>query len=236
MIIIRKSFIFLRSLFFFIDFNFCICCFKLIYGNFLCISCWSLLKFLPINKCCICNIYIKSTCFNCGLNIFGIFNYNETFSKLVMKFKYGNKFFLGKFFTNYLVNLYQTVNKDLDVKNTTIIYIPHYFGKQISISINSSLYLAYEFQKIFGGKIYKNILFKNNKKRQKNTKNFQERQNNAFFNYSINSNSKKKIYQKNCILIDDVITTGATVINCGYLISQYKPKNLYILCLGKVTF
>ena len=40
---------------------------------------------------------------------------------------------------------------------------------------------------------------------------------------------KKIIKNKNIILVDDVITTGATITECGMLLKDHGAKNIYAL-------
>lgn len=205
--------------------KFCLYCYKInLYGN-LCINCWLKLKFWNNELCGICNRFSINECYECNLTVKVIFIYNEIIKDLILKFKYNNKFFIGKIFINYLINLYVPKN------DLVILYIPHYFTKQLTTSFNSSLLLAYEFQKQFGGVLFHNILKKITKLRQKNTKNFKERTNthNRFI-----IQNKHLIKNKNIVLIDDILTTGSTINTCGLLIKTANPLSLQIFSLAKI--
>lgn len=209
--------------------KFCLYCYKLIFQGFLCINCWKQLKFWNNQLCGICGHYRINDCYTCKLNVKIIFIYNNILMDLILKFKYGNKFFISEFFINHLIGLYNIK----PVNNLVILYIPHYFSKQITTSFNSSLLLAYEFQKKFGGTIIHNFLKKTSKIRQKDTKNFKERIN-THNRFTINNANKNLIKNKDVILIDDILTTGSTITTCGFLIEIAKPLSLQIFTIGKV--
>lgn len=208
--------------------KFCLYCYKIIFNGCLCINCWKELKFWDNQRCGICGNYRINDCYECKINVKIIFVYNYILKDLIMKFKYGNKLFIGEFFIYYLRSLYVSYEKDL-----IILYIPHYFSKQVTTSLNSSLILAYEFQRQFGGTIIHNFLKKTSKIRQKDTKNLNERTN-THNRFAIDDNKKNLIKNKNIILIDDILTTGSTVTICSLLIKMATPASLQVFAIGKI--
>jgi ComF family protein len=206
--------------------KFCIYCYKTIINGHLCVNCWQHIRFWNNELCGICGNYRINDCYSCEIDIKIIFIYNNLLKDLILKFKYGNKFFIGGFFVNYLRSIYKP--KD----NLVILYIPHYFPKQITTSFNSSLLLAYEFQKEFGGEIIHNFLTKTSKIRQKDTKNFKERIN-THNRFSIIEANKYLIKNKHVVLIDDVVATGSTITTCSLLIKNANPLSLQVFAIGK---
>jgi competence protein ComFC len=217
-----------KYLFFLCNFNICFNCYQVIIGKGLCVKCWKQLKFTPYNSCGICGLNGKVTCYNCNLDSRNIFSYNSILSNLILQFKYGKKHYLSDFFVKFMGSLY------IPYKNLVILYIPHFFGKQITTSVNSSLLLAYAFKSKFGGTIAHNILKKINKRRQKDACNYKERAENSLESYKINMQYINLVKNKNIILIDDIITTGSTITTCGNLIKKCYPNSLQILTVGKV--
>jgi predicted amidophosphoribosyltransferase len=212
-------------------FGMCIHCYEIILDNYLCIACWKQLKFLNHNRCGVCNVLVGSNiCIGCNLNIKSIFVYNAIISNLILKLKYGKKYYISKFFIQLLGLFYNNKNNNL-----IIMYIPHYGYKQLKTSINTSLLLAYEFQNQYGGRIIHNILQKQNQLRQRDTKNYKERIDNGFKGYTINPDKKDLLKNKDILLIDDILTTGGTIISCGNLIKGCLPRRLDIFTISKVT-
>lgn len=209
------------------NFKLCFQCYKVILGGYLCNKCWNKLEFLEHNRCGICGLKSKTNCVNCNLYVRSLLLY-KNIDLLILQLKYNKKYYLCEFFIRLMVNIY------IKKENFLILYVPHFYGKQITTSINSSLLLAYEFKKQFGGVIIHNILKKINKKRQKDAKNYKDRMNNSFENYVINNELALQLKDRDVILIDDIVTTGSTITTCGGLIQKYSPKSLQILTIGKV--
>jgi competence protein ComFC len=229
--IINKIQNFINS--FFLNFSMCLYCNNKMLGNYLCNECWKKLEFWNNNLCPICGENIMIECYNCNINIKTLLIYNSILKFLMIKFKYGNKFFIGEFFVNLIlinINIFE------EEKNYIILYIPHYWSKQFTTSINSSMFLAYELKKkLHTSIIYHNILIKNNPLRQKDSKNHTERHN-INEKYSINLNKIHLLTNQNVILIDDITTTGATILTANKLIRKAYPKSLIVLTVGKVFY
>jgi ComF family protein len=51
-------------------------------------------------------------------------------------------------------------------------------------------------------------------------------------NESLVGDRKKEFKDKNILLIDDVMTTGATIDECARVLKKLKPKNIYVLVLA----
>lgn len=216
--------------------SFCVYCNTYIYGSILCYQCWSQLKFWNNIQCSICGEKIIDDCYNCNINVKTLLIYNDILKYLILKFKYANKLFLGEFFIK-LFNIQKYLNKS----NTYIIlYIPHYWNKQITTTINSSMFLAYQLYNQLEKdnikcKILHNILIKNSSIRQKDSISYKDRFN-ISDKYSINSNKMYLIKNQHIILIDDILTTGSTILTCNKLIKSAMPQSLQIFTIGKVFY
>jgi competence protein ComFC len=215
-------------------FSFCLYCNMYIFGSYLCHECWQKMEFWNNNLCAICGERVLKECYNCNFNIKTIFVYNSILKFLILKFKYGNKFFIGEFFINLLLmNIIININN----KNLYIIlYVPHYWHKQITSSINSSMFLAYELhKKIPNSKIYHDIFIKNSPLRQKDSKNYKDRFN-ITNKYSVNLDKIHLLTNQNVILIDDILTTGTTILTISKFIKKSYPNSLLVLTVGKIFY
>lgn len=77
---------------------------------------------------------------------------------------------------------------------------------------------------------YVRILKSKSKKAQKSVYGKIERVRNAKFDYKCPENLSLK--GKTVILIDDIVTTGASLCNCATLIRALRPKRIVAACLG----
>lgn len=177
-------------------------------------------------NCNIANIDICDSCLSLAkLNqketesyIYTIYDYKDPIvKKIIHSFKYKNRKDLKKTIGEIL---YAKIIEELyDLKtfknfnNIILIPIPLSKKRQRERTYNQSMLIVKEIIKLDKNKNFilgKNILIKNkNTKHQANIKNRKERLKNVIGTFSVIN--KEKIKNKNIILIDDVITTGATL-------------------------
>jgi predicted amidophosphoribosyltransferase len=62
---------------------------------------------------------------------------------------------------------------------------------------------------------------------------WRDRQKNVKHAFGLNQKQSNIITGKNVVLIDDVITTGATIRSCVKALKQAKPDNVYVLTLAR---
>lgn len=152
-----------------------------------------------------------------------IFEKDGVLQNAIHALKYKNKFLTGIFWGETLAGFLQ--EKIIDWGIDFILPIPLHKLKQLERGYNQSYYIAKGLSKKLNLKLNDKIL-----KRIKHTKSqtkldLLERQENmsgAFF--VIN---KKQITGKNILLIDDVITTGATVNECGKVLIEGGAAKVY---------
>ncbi len=91
-------------------------------------------------------------------------------------------------------------------------------AKELALSISKKL-----------GIEYVELLKSKSKKSQKSVYG-RERKENAQFDYKRKDTASLK--GKNIILVDDIVTTGASMTNCAALIKKLKPRRIIGACLG----
>lgn len=137
-----------------------------------------------------------------------IFEENGSLQKLVHALKYENKFkigiFLGKKLGNIKNEIFNSWHADF------IIPVPLFNLKKVERGFNQSLYISKGINQVTNLPIKNNIIKRTKNTISQTTLTLEERKENLHEAFTLTN--KKLVQNKKIIVIDDVITTGATVI------------------------
>lgn len=196
----------------------CIICSKDTDCKYLCKDCRKKMK--EYNKIHILN---KE---NYNINCYSTFYYSGIVKELILKLKYKNNFIAGMLLAEYMLNIIKNNNLEIDL----ITYVP---STKIAIKkrgYNQSEYLAKHIGRKINIPVLK-ILEKTCESRDQIGLNDKERWNNLKGSFRCINN--RKIKNKKILLIDDVITTGATCFYCGKTMYLNGAKEVNVLTAGK---
>ncbi|AEB76915.1 ComF family protein [Clostridium botulinum] len=199
----------------------CILCGKnLEEGKRLCINCIRNIK--------VCNNVVKLThedyIFNCYSSVY----YSGNVKELILKLKYKNDFMAGEAFINYMMDTIDIYHIKFDI----ITYVPSSKEALKERGYNQGEYLAKLVAEKTNKKVVK-VLEKSKKTKDQIglTKNQRwENLKNSFKCIDIN-----KIQGKKILLVDDVLTTGATAFYCSKEMILNGAKDVSILTVAKST-
>lgn len=201
--------------------------------NHTCENCFDTLPFIK-NFCDRCGSMVKpdliGVCQTCKttnynfINARSVFVYNEITIPIVHNIKYNSKKYLIPFAIKYMVDYFSTMNLFPDI----ITNIPMHEKKVKARGYNQSKLLAQEFSKStnipfieFCSKIIDN---------NSQTKlSFDERKQNVKDVFKFKSEHRKSIKGKTILIIDDVITTGATASELSKVLTKNGAKECYVL-------
>ncbi|WP_342261818.1 ComF family protein [Alphaproteobacteria bacterium endosymbiont of Tiliacea citrago] len=209
--------------------------------NNLCFSCFSSLKHLVLG-CKKCQqplsyvgkeIDVCSVCIDKDYSFFdemiSAFIYNEFLKKHIIKLKNNNDFYLSDVFCSFLVK------KIKHMVNSSFIIapIPLHSLKLYKRGYNQSLILAKSV-----AKQAKIICIHDLFERTKNTytqanKTQKERETNVKDAFIFNKKYKLFIKDKTILIIDDIITTGATIFECAKTLKNIQNKGIKLLSIGR---
>lgn len=197
----------------------CILCQEDVYDdNLICNKCKMSIKF--------CNDVFCVEHANDSFSYYSVSYYSGVMMELILKLKYKSNFRAGEVIAQYMINLIKTENIQFDA----IAYIPITKVSMKKRGYNQSEYLA----RIIASEM--NIPIIHCLEKVKQTKdqiglNGNERWNNVLGSFRIaNENNFKN---KNILLVDDVITTGATAFSCAYELKKCKAEKIIILTGAK---
>ncbi len=120
------------------------------------------------------------------------------------------------------------INKNLNLNNTVITNVPRRRSSVRKYGFDHAEMLAKSLSKEIGIE-YKKLLVSRAKKDQKKSRDKYERKKNAEFDYRKNP---PDISGKNVIIIDDIITTGASIASCATLLRGLGAKRITALALA----
>lgn len=189
----------------------------------------------PKNSCIICESEFVGLCPLCKSKIQkvkedeGVLSYgyyNGALKKLILEFKYKQNFLAGKILAEFLYDLIRNSNIEIDC----IVFIPSSKKVLKERGFNQCEYLAKEINKSLKVEIYKGLIKNKNIKEQKLLSK-EDRFKNIKGAFSLKTN--KNINNKRILLIDDVVTTGATLYECEKLLKENGASSIKMLTVAK---
>ncbi|SHJ16153.1 competence protein ComFC [Clostridium cavendishii DSM 21758] len=194
--------------------NKCLTCKSEIEDDFLCTSCKKNI------------IRVEGAYFIDGIKSYSVGYYSKTIKKLIKSFKYDKNFESGEYLANLLIEKINSEKLNIDL----ITYVPSSKLALKKRGFNQCELLA----KIVASSAKVPCLelldrVEDVKEQKRLTK--EERFINMKKAFKIKSNIDIKV--NNILLIDDVVTTGATLTACVFEIKKYKKFNIIILTVAK---
>ncbi|MGN1299441.1 MAG: ComF family protein [Candidatus Scatovivens sp.] len=205
-----------------------------------------LLNFFYPPVCGICGkknkYWICDSCFN-KLKINIVYekeikkNYNEiiylfkysNIRNLILRYKFGNQSYLYNTFSSIILK-----NKNLCRKlkfYDIIIPVPMFNKKKKRRGYNQTELISKKLSKFLGILVSTNTLIKIKNTKTQSTLKEKSRYENVKNAFCIIND--KLIKNKNVILFDDIITTGATIEECSIVLKEHGAKNIIVLAIAK---
>lgn len=185
--------------------------------KYLCEDCFELLNF-------------KSEFFNVDFydGVYSVLEYDRFLKKHLHSFKYENGTYYYKLFGEILV--YEIEKNDLFKDIDFIIPVPLHRSRKSFRGFNQSELLGEYIEKKIGIKVLNDVLVKNKKTKDQHNLNESDRKKNLIDVFELRD--KDILRGKNVLVIDDILTTGTTLKNCGRVLRNSDVKNLYGLTLA----
>lgn len=217
----------------------CNVCGREIFEGYFCSECE---EKLPFNDGFICN--------HCGRRVFGaeefcsscngretyfdrarsVFVYSEPIKKLIASLKYNGKRYLAEVFAFYLARLYYSSFFNSDA----VVYPPMSKERLKDRGYNQAELLAKEFSILTGIPVLDDVLVKNKETLRQATLNAADRRKNLQGSFGLRN--AYLIKSKNVLVIDDVMTTGATAEILAELLVKNGAKRVDVLTVSSVFY
>ncbi|WP_235297739.1 ComF family protein [Portibacter marinus] len=158
------------------------------------------------------------------------FQKGEVVQEMMHRLKYKNEGFIGK---SLGIHFAQVLNEsDFMDEIDLIIPIPIHPSKRKTRNYNQSALIAEGISLITGIPFYENILVKHRKSPSQTLKSREERILNLMNTLKVNQSDL--IQDRNVLIVDDILTTGATIEAACSLLSGYNCKlSVAVVAVGK---
>jgi len=157
--------------------------------------------------------------------------YLETADILFKAFKYRKNWRLSGYLSEILLEHYQEHFEKF--QHDLILYVPSHPLKNFRRGYNQSYLLACELSKKTGIPMEIELVKKVRKTESQATLNREERQKNLVGVFAVDGMRGSRLTGKRILIVDDVVTTGATVEEICGLMKAFKPALIHVLTAAR---
>lgn len=206
-----------------------------------CADCWDKFeKNLP-PFCACCGRHLnpqaieKNNCLNCRGEkfyfdrAFSPYVYTGTVKKLIHEFKYNGKDYLGKSLGLMMNNFIKNYSLPIEYLDC-IVPVPLHTSRQREREFNQAQILSRQIAKEFNKEALSGALIRNKPTKTQTEMSLQERKQNVKNSFLVTR--PELIKDKNLLLIDDVLTTGATCNQAAKVLKEAGAKIVLLLTLA----
>jgi ComF family protein len=209
----------------------------------LCAHCGEKIEFNPPPFCQICgrsldnHPEVKGVCREClfaqrpKLRVYYVFKYKGAIREAIHKFKYQAELRLLPFFSSHLLNFYREHILPYH-KIDYISYVPLYHGKFREREFNQAEILAKQLGRKTQLPMLKKLLIRIRYTRPQSELDKKERWRNVADAFKLNPKYIKILSGKTILLIDDLVTTSATLTECAHQLKKYNAKTIGFTLAG----
>ena len=221
-----------------------LCCTIVPHKNTVCPPCWKELSFISAPFCPQCALPFETSAPEEGLSFQkcgaclqappsfssarAAYVYDSVSRKMILSFKHGEALSLAPFLGQALWHS----GKDLVTAADLIVPVPLHWLRLYKRGFNQAAILAQWVGKLSSKPVSLNALKKIHNTVSQGNLSWEGRSKNVAHCFKV-SNSKK-IKDKSILLIDDVMTTGATLNACSKILLKEGAKKVTILCVARV--
>ncbi|MBC7908657.1 MAG: ComF family protein [Rhodospirillaceae bacterium] len=213
----------------------------------LCPTCWEKVGFLSPPQCDSCGhpfefepseIGADALCGHCMRDpppwrrARAVFRYDDHSKPLVLRFKHSDRLEGAPAFARWIAR----AGADLLSGADRIVPVPLHRFRLLSRRYNQAALLALALGKVSGVAVAPDLLIRTRMTLPQGHMNREERRKNVRGAFAVRSSKLPLIQGKTVLLIDDVLTTGATIGECARVLTDAGAAAVDVLTLGRVVF
>ena len=226
----------IKDFFFPVDYT-CNVCGREIFGGYFCKDCEDNLPEIKEARCAHCGrktAYFTERCDSCsGRETYfekarSVYEYDGAVKKLITDLKYEGKRYMSEIFGKALAELYFESGFNCDF----CVFVPMSEERASSRGYDHAKLITKEFSRLSGVPLKEDVVVKSRETVQQMKLSREERQENLKGSFAIKN--RKEIIGKRVLLIDDVMTTGATAESVCKLLVKGGAFSVNVLTVASV--
>lgn len=183
--------------------------------NILCPKCWSEIEFLHQR----------------GSN-YAVLKYNGVVRKLIHVFKYNSPWALSNFFVNLMTLIFNDLIEESDI----ILPVPIHKYKLMKRGYNQTGIIAKELARKYNKKCFVDLLVKVKNVQSQSTLNREQRTTNIVGSFGLNEKRSHHLTNSKILIIDDVVTTGSTLLECKKVLNGKGAASIETLSIAMTDY
>lgn len=207
----------------------------------LCLECWQKVRFITDPMCAHCGLPFEfalgkdALCGEClrdappYAHARSIFRYDENSRTLVTKLKYADQAQLAAVYGTWLHNFGKDVISGCDA----IVPVPLHYWRFIGRRYNQSALLAYALKKRSGLPVLPDALLRTRATKPQPGLTRKQRRDNVKGAFAVPARYRPAIQGKTLLLVDDVMTTSATISECTQTLLDAGASKINVLTLAR---
>ena len=213
-------------------------------GTF-CASCWIQLNFVPNDKCSCCgdpfevahNDDVELVCPPCLSNppyfskAVAPLIYDDISKDLILKFKHGDATYMAPSFAKLL----ELVGEEILTQSDYIMPVPLHLSRLVKRKYNQAALLCKNLSDPYQPKVIQDGIVRIKKTKSQGHFSKKERASNVANVFEVNNNYCADIKGRIVTIIDDVLTSGATVNACAKVLRQAGAKDVKVITIARVA-
>lgn len=207
-----------------------------------CPACWQGLRFISPPACACCGLPFEfdqgpeALCAGCAASppVFdrarAVFRYDENSRDLILAFKHADRTSSAPAFAAWLAR----AGAELLVEADFIAPVPLHWSRLFTRRYNQAALLAVGLGRLSGKEVVPDLLIRRRATQKQGRLGRLARQRNVAGAFALNPRRRELISGRRILLIDDVITTGATIAGCARALRQNGAGGVDVLALARV--
>lgn len=218
----------------------CLCCKTFVEERGLCKQCWSKVSWISEPVCKICGMPLEeeySPCPSCsGLTNFfdkavSVFLYDNFSKTMIIRLKDQDDTYLAPTFSAWIYRAIAEFINEVDI----IAPVPTSFWKRLWRRYNPPELISEEIHKLADIRHESRLLKKVHETFAQKTLSRSKRAKNLRNSLVVNEKFISEIKGKTILLIDDVMTTGATANECARILKDHQVAKVYVATIARVA-
>jgi ComF family protein len=222
----------------------CLLCGHVVHeAHALCPTCWPDVHFIVPPFCACCGLPFphdfgaETLCARCLADpppfsaARAAVTYDDNSKPLVLKFKHGDQLHLAPSFARWMLR----AAPEWSTEPAYLVPVPLHWTRLVTRRYNQAALLARALAKISPHHLALDVLVRRRRTPSQGAMNREQRLKNVTGAFRVRDSWKSRIKDQSVILLDDVVTTGATVTACAQTLMKAGAKDVRVLTLMRVA-